>query len=156
MKIRLYTFCSIWQLPVNKRKVWQALTEQPFSWQNWWPELNDVHDMKLAKGLSGTTFSCTWRAPMGYRLKSDVTIGEVIDYKKVTLHSDGDVRGTVTCQLTEVSGQTKIKIDWRVTTTKAWMNYLTPLLKPLFTYNHHVVMRSGERGFRNYLRTEST
>lgn len=155
MTARLYTFCSIWKLPASKQEVWHALTEQPFNWQDWWPELNDVHDMKLAKGLTGTTFSCTWQAPMGYRLKSDVTIGTIVNDEKVILHSEGDVRGSVTCQLSEVAGQTNIRIDWQVMTTKAWMNYLAPLLKPLFVYNHHVVMRSGERGLRNYLLTKS-
>jgi hypothetical protein len=152
MKTQLYTFCSIWELPASKRAVWQTLTTQPFSWQDWWPELSDVHDMNLANGLSGTTFSCTWQAPVGYRLKSVVTLGKVIDLKQVTLHSDGDIEGTVVCRLKEkTAGQTNVKIDWQVMTTKAWMNYLAPLLKPLFIYNHHAVMRSGERGLRNYL-----
>lgn len=89
---------------------------------------------------------------MGYRLNSDVTVGKIITMKQVTLHSDGDVRGEVTCWLDETKGQTRVEIDWQVETTKSWMNYLAPLLKPLFIYNHHAVMRSGERGLQQYLR----
>jgi hypothetical protein len=154
LKTRLYTFHSNWELPTSKRDVWQALSAEPFSWQDWWPELNDVHDMKRVDGLRGTTFSCSWRAPMGYRLKSDVTIGKVVDLKQVTLHTDGDIRGSVICWLSETDGHTNIKIDWQVTTTKTWMKYLAPLLNPLFIYNHHAVMRSGERGLRNYLQSQ--
>jgi hypothetical protein len=32
------------------------------------------------------------------------------------------------------------------------MNYLAPLLRPVFAYNHHAVMRSGERGLQRHLR----
>jgi hypothetical protein len=148
----LYTFHSTWNLAAPQSKVWQTLTTTPFDWDKWWPELKDVRNMRLVKGLSGTTFSCTWQSPTGYRLKSDITIGEIVDKRQVTLQAEGDLRGTVTCQLSEPSaGHTRIEIDWRVQTTKRWMNYLTPLLKPVFIYNHHAVMRSGEQGLQNYL-----
>lgn len=109
--------------------------------------------MKVVNGLSGSSFSCTWRAPLGYRLKSDVVIDKINEPEQVMLQSDGDLRGTVTCQLLESNDQTHIEIDWHVETTKAWMNYLTPLLRPIFVYSHHAVMRGGERGLRAYLKT---
>ncbi len=138
-----------------RQKVWQTLTGIPFSWQEWWPQLSNVHNMRLVDGLTGSTFSCTWRSPTGYRLNSDIVIGTIEADRQITLHSDGDLRGTVTCQLGEKAGRTTIEIDWRVQTTKAWMNYLTPLLRPVFIYNHHAVMRSGERGLRYYLHTKA-
>jgi uncharacterized protein YndB with AHSA1/START domain len=160
MKSRLYSFHSSWDIAAPRQKVWQALTALPFSWQDWWPELRDVHNMRVADGLIGTTFSCSWRAPAGYSLKSDITIAKVVSPKQVTLRSDGDLHGTVICHLHEVggatSGSTHIEIVWRVRTTKAWMNWLAPLLKPLFIYSHHAVMRSGERGLRKHLQRNHT
>ncbi len=112
--------------------------------------------MKLVEGLAGTTFSCRWRSPSGYYLNSDVTIGKLVALQQVTLHSAGDLQGTVTCHISEVSGVTCIAIDWQVETTKPWMNYLALLLKPFFIYNHHAVMRSGERGLQRYLSKKPT
>jgi hypothetical protein len=154
VKAASYKFHSTWQLPATRSEVWQTLTAEPFSWQDWWPELSKVRNMKIAKGLSGSSFSCSWRAPLGYRLGSDIKIGKIVKPDSVTLHSDGDLRGTVTCQLIEKDSQTRIEIEWRVETAKAWMNYLTPLLRPIFVYSHHAVMRSGERGLRDYLNAE--
>ena len=110
--------------------------------------------MKVVDGLSGSSFSCSWRAPLGYRLKSDIVIGKIAELEQVTLRSDGDLRGTVACQLLESNGQTHIEIAWKVETTKAWMNYLTPVLRPIFVYSHHAVMRSGERGLRAHLKAK--
>jgi hypothetical protein len=110
--------------------------------------------MKLVDGLTGTTFSCTWRSPIGYRLRSDITIGEIIGSRQITLHSKGDLQGTVVSRLHESAGQTRIAIDWQVQTTKPWMNFLTPVLRPFFVHSHHAVMRSGERGLRDYLHTK--
>jgi hypothetical protein len=155
MKQPRYSFQSQWNIGAPRAQVWRALSAKPFSWQDWWPELGDVHDMKLTKHLSGTTFSCRWRSPSGYHLRSDVSIGEVLPQRQVTLHSAGDLRGTVTCRLGETAGSTRIDIDWQVETTKAWMRYLALLLRPLFIYNHHAVMRSGERGLQQYVQSKN-
>jgi hypothetical protein len=149
-----YTFRSVWNLEASKQEVWKALTAQPFSWDAWWPQLRDVHDVKYAKDLNGARFSCIWRSPAGYRLKSDVLIGEAIPAKQVTLHTDGDLRGRVHCHLSEDNGRTRINIKWEVETTRAWMNHLTFALRPIFVWNHHAVMRSGERGLQHHLQTK--
>ncbi|HEY5442822.1 MAG TPA: hypothetical protein VIJ68_04750 [Candidatus Saccharimonadales bacterium] len=151
MKNTSYVFHSTWKLAAPKAAVWQALAAQPFSWDAWWPQLSDVRDMRYIKGLSGTSFSCTWWAPTGYRLKSDVAIGKVVSDQEVILHADGDLRGSVSCRLSESNGQTKIDIDWRVETTKPWMNRLAFALRPIFVWSHHAVMRSGERGLHRHL-----
>ena len=40
---------------------------------------------------------------------------------------------------------------WEVDTAKRWMNALAPLLRPLFVWNHHAIMRAGEAGLRRHL-----
>ena len=36
--------------------------------------------------------------------------------------------------------------EWRVHTTKPWMNLLAPVAKPIFAWNHDWVMRNGGTG----------
>ena len=36
--------------------------------------------------------------------------------------------------------------DWRVRTTKWWMNVLGPLARPAFSWTHDIVMRQGGKG----------
>ena len=41
--------------------------------------------------------------------------------------------------------------EWNVRTTKAWMNVIGPVARPLFAYNHDVVMRWGGEGLAQRL-----
>ena len=36
-----------------------------------------------------------------------------------------------------------VTFDWEVRTTRAWMNALAPLARPLFTESHDRLMRRG-------------
>ncbi len=148
---RRYCFQSVWNLEAPRSKVWQVLTATPFSWEDWWPQLKDVHNMQVTPGLQGTCFSCAWQAPIGYRLRTDVIISQVDQLETVNLDTTGDLIGTVICRLSELDDHTRIDIDWQVDTTQPWMNHLTPLLRPFFIWSHHAVMRSGERGLQRYL-----
>jgi hypothetical protein len=149
---RCYSFQSAWDIDAPRIEVWQALAATPFSWQDWWPELKDVRDTRITADLKGTSFSCSWQAPIGYRLRTDIILSDIEYLKTVTLQTDGDLIGTVTCHIKETAGRTHVDIDWQVDTTKAWMNRLAPLLKFFFIASHHAVMRSGERGLRRHLR----
>ncbi len=151
---RRYSFQSVWDLKAPRSEVWQTLTATPFSWEDWWPQLKDVHNMHITKDLQGTSFSCAWQAPIGYRLRTKVIISQVDDLEMVMLETTGDLIGTVTCRLIEDNSCTHIDIDWQVDTGRTWMNLLAPLLKPFFIWSHHAVMRSGERGLQRYLKSQ--
>ena len=45
--------------------------------------------------------------------------------------------------------------DWNVATTKAWMNLLAPVARPVFKWNHDVVMGWGAEGISKKLGVES-
>ena len=52
-----------------------------------------------------------------------------------------DVKGI--WQLAEDGPFTIAKYDWLVNTTKTWTNLLAPVAKPLFEWNHKVIMTWG-------------
>lgn len=113
--------------------------------------MQNVHNLKMTKSLVGSTFSCTWRSPVGYKLKTNIKIDDVKHQKFVSLISTGDLDGSVTCTLAGDSDKTTIEIDWQVDTRRKWMNTLRPILKPIFIASHHKVMDSGLHGFNKYL-----
>jgi len=41
--------------------------------------------------------------------------------------------------------------DWRVRTTKRWMNLASPIARPIFKWNHDRVMRWGGEGLARHL-----
>ena len=63
----------------------------------------------------------------------------------------GELTGTGHWRLYEHAGVTAVTYEWKVRTTKAWMNALAPIAKPIFEYNHNVVMRWGGEGLARRL-----
>ena len=49
---------------------------------------------------------------------------------------------------------TAVLYEWHVETSKRWMNLLAPLARPVFAYNHDVVMRWGGEGLARRLGAE--
>jgi hypothetical protein len=47
--------------------------------------------------------------------------------------------------------KTRVQYDWTVKTTKQWMNLLAPLARPIFRWNHNVIMGWGESGLSKRL-----
>jgi hypothetical protein len=69
-------------------------------------------------------------------------------------HASGELEGTGTWRLFEQEGVTAVVYDWRVRSTKRWMNMLAPVARPVFEYNHDVVMRWGGEGLARRLGVE--
>lgn len=63
----------------------------------------------------------------------------------------GELTGTGHWRLFEQGGVTAVTYEWNVHTTKAWMNVLAPVARPLFAYNHNVVMGWGGEGMARRL-----
>ena len=65
--------------------------------------------------------------------------------------AEGELTGRGHWRLYEHAGVTAVTYDWNVRTTKSWMNLIAPLAKPIFEYNHNVVMRWGGEGLAGRL-----
>jgi hypothetical protein len=72
--------------------------------------------------------------------------------KVIEARAYGELEGHGLWQF-ESLGQNKtgVQYDWRVKTTKAWMNLLAPVARPFFQWNHDVIMGWGENGLRERL-----
>ena len=67
----------------------------------------------------------------------------------------GELEGQGVWRLYEDLGVTAVVYDWQVSTTKRWMNLLSPVARPVFEYNHDVVMRWGGEGLARRLGAQS-
>jgi hypothetical protein len=66
----------------------------------------------------------------------------------------GELAGTGSWRLYEDDGSTAVLFEWRVQTTRRWMNLLAPFARPLFRWNHDRLMRAGGRGLARRLGAE--
>jgi hypothetical protein len=63
----------------------------------------------------------------------------------------GELDGVGRWTLSEGEDGTLVRYDWTVDVTKPWQRALAPLLRPVFAWNHGVVMGWGEEGIRKRL-----
>ena len=66
----------------------------------------------------------------------------------------GELEGEGEWFFEEKNGITQVQYHWSVFTNKAWMNYLSFLLKPVFKYNHDIVMSWGAKGLAKKLQAK--
>ncbi len=108
-----------------------------------------------AEGVGGVR-RYTFRRLLPYDLVFDMRTVRVEVHQLLEGAATGELAGTGRWILTEADpGVTDIQYVWEVQTTKPWMNLLARLLRPVFAWNHDVIMRWGEEGLRAYLNRQS-
>jgi hypothetical protein len=63
----------------------------------------------------------------------------------------GELEGTGLYEVFPVEGGSAVRHTWVVSTTRRWMNALTPIARPAFSWNHHVLMRDFATGLADRL-----
>jgi hypothetical protein len=68
---------------------------------------------------------------------------------------DGDLRGRGTWTLSDRDGKTHVRWDWIVFADKAMVRILTPVLRPLFRWNHDWAVQRAIEGLEPYAQTQA-
>jgi hypothetical protein len=58
----------------------------------------------------------------------------------------GELEGTGLWTLSENDNVTTVLYDWKVVTTRWWMNAIAPIARPIFIWNHNQLMKQGGVG----------
>ncbi len=141
-----YEFTTIWQFDAPVAAVWTAITEVE-RWPQWWRGVEGVTRLAGGNGLGvGAVYRYTWKSKLPYRLIFDMETTQVEQYKRIEGRAQGELQGTGCWTFSEANGKTTVRYDWKVDTTKAWMNLMAPLARPFFAWNHDVIMEWGREG----------
>lgn len=151
IKNHIYHFTSDWNINATPALAELAIHNVP-EWKLWWRDLVYVNIVRETPSYIGSEFEAAWRSAVGYTLHMSIVITSFEAGKSIGFDATGDLQGSGTWQFTSAQhGTTAMHITWNVATTKPWMNTLAPLLKPLFTLNHHILMRRAETSLNKYL-----
>jgi len=146
-----YKFTSNWTLDHPIEPVWD-LIHSIEDWPAWWPGVNSV--VEIEKGNSngvGAQHRSTWKSRLPYRLEFESEVVRIEHHKSIEVRALGELEGRGLWAF-ELDGRvTHVRYDWEVHTRKAWMNLLAPLARPLFRWNHDVLMAWGEAGLKRRL-----
>ncbi|NEE01784.1 hypothetical protein [Phytoactinopolyspora halotolerans] len=151
MRSRAFRLRTRWLIDDERQRCWEFLTAPGQRWRDWWPRLQEIH-VDRADDLVGSEARCVWRSPIGYRVRTDLKLVDVVAEKRVELSVRGDVTGGAVVEFAAgSSGGTLIDVALELTPAARWMRLTTPVLRPLFMFGHRVVMRGGERGMNAVL-----
>lgn len=149
-----YDFRTTWRLSAPRERVFEEIHASD-RWPEWWRGLERV--VKLEDGDAegrGSLGRYTWRSLVRYRVEFEMRITEVDRPARMAGEAVGELTGSGRWRLFEDGGGTRVVFEWRVRTTRRWMNALAPVARPLFQWNHDWIMRQGGRGLARRLGAE--
>ncbi|MBI4278661.1 MAG: SRPBCC family protein [Armatimonadetes bacterium] len=151
-----YRFVTTWRVRAAIEAVWDAIYHSE-RWPTWWKGVEQVTELQPGdKDGVGSVRRYVWKSTLPYRLVFDMRVTRV--ERPVVLDGEafGELEGTGKWRLSHSDGVTTVEYVWDVRTTRAWMNFLAPIARPIFAWNHDVVMRWGGEGLARLLGAELT
>jgi uncharacterized protein YndB with AHSA1/START domain len=144
--MREYEFLTTWCLDAPIERVFDVLRDSR-GYPRWWKGVKSV--VALADGDPegvGEASRFTWRSVLPYELSFDSRVTRVERPHLIEGTATGELEGTGVWRLQEDRGVTVVTYDWRVDTIVPWMNFVAPVARPIFRWNHDWVMARGGEG----------
>jgi len=149
-----YHFLTTWLVAAPIERVWDVIYAIE-RWPEWWRGVQSVTELMHGDGDGeGTVYRHVWRSRIPYAVRFDSTVEEVRQPHLILARAEGELAGTGTFRLYESPLGTAVTYDWRVHTTRRWMNAVAPVARPVFAWNHHAVMNQGGVGLARVLGVE--
>ena len=146
-----YEFLTTWLLEANRERVWDAIYESE-RWPEWWRGVLEAEKLEEGDATGvGQYGRYVWKAKLPYRVEFFIRTTRVERPRLLEGDADGELAGVGRWRLFEQNGVTAVVYEWKVHTTRPWMNLLAPLARPAFQSNHDYVMRNGGEGIAELL-----
>jgi uncharacterized protein YndB with AHSA1/START domain len=147
-----YSFLTTWLLESPREPVFEAIYDQA-RWPQWWHGVEEAEELKPGHNDNGvgTVARMVWKSLLPYRVGFEVTTTRVERPHLLEGDAVGELTGVGRWRLYEQQGITAVLYEWNVHTTRAWMNLLAPLARPVFEWNHDWVMARGGEGIAELL-----
>jgi uncharacterized protein YndB with AHSA1/START domain len=138
-----FTFITRWFFRAPIERVFAEI-EAVDQWPSWWRGVLAVEVLEPgARGKLGTRTRNTWRSALPYTLTFEAELVRYEPPHVVEVEARGELVGRGRWELSTERDGTRVVYHWQVATTRAWMNLLAPIARPLFEWNHDVVMGWG-------------
>lgn len=152
MSLNDYVFRSVWSVHAPAGTVFMVLADLG-SYPAWWPEVRGIRrggrDSAELACRSVLPYTLVFRAS---REREDALAGVL------RARLTGDLDGYCCWRIRSADradGLTRMTWEQRVTLRNGSLRMVAPFVRPLLRFNHELMMRSGERGLREYLAGDS-
>jgi uncharacterized protein YndB with AHSA1/START domain len=152
-----YRFLTTWVLDADRERIWDAIHASE-RWPGWWRGVERMVELEPGDESGvGQLARYTWRSKLPYELEFEMRTTRVERPHLIEGEASGELAGTGRWRLFEQGAAggdgptTAVVYEWNVRTTRAWMNLLAPIARPIFAWNHDYVMRNGGEGLARLL-----
>ena len=151
MAVTRFDLVSEWRFDTPIERIWAELIK-PEEWPQWWRAVKRVE--MLAPGDPsgiGAVRRFTWGTALPYTLSFDMTATRIEPMTLIEGEARGELDGTGRWTLRPEGAGTYVRYDWMVDVTKPWQVALAPVLRPIFAWNHNVVLGWGYEDLKTRL-----
>ncbi len=145
-----YVFVDEWDVAAPAEAVFDALADAR-TYPEWW---KPVYETVEADGppAVGHVSRQHFKGRLPYHLDTTSKVVRLEPPHIVAGDVEGDLRGSGIWTVTPGEGTTHVRFDWTVYADKPLLKALTPLLRPLFRWNHNWAIERAKEGLEPYAR----
>ncbi len=146
-----YTFVTHWKFNAPLENVWNEIRDMD-SWPDWWKFVKSVEIIRQGDMKDiGTMRRIVWTTALPYQLSFESELISLEPYHRIEGRAYGELTGIGIWSFESIDKTTSVRYDWIVSTSKKWMNFIAPIARPLFRWNHDKVMSAGYTGLKTRL-----
>ena len=145
-----YVFVDEWDAAAPIEAVFDTLADGR-TYPEWW---RPVYIAVEADGPAavGQVSRQHFKGRLPYHLHTTSRIVELDPPTRLAADVAGDLRGRGVWTLTPNGSGTHVRFDWRVAADRPLLRVLTPVLRPLFRWNHNWAIARARDGLASYAR----
>ena len=148
-----YVFIDEWDVDAPQEEVFTALADAS-TYPDWWkPVYLEVETDGPPE--KGRTSDQHFKGRLPYTLR---TRSEIVRYEppsEFAVEVVGDLTGKGVWTLAPHDGGVHVRFDWRVIADRPLLRYLTPVLRPVFRWNHNWSIKRAIEGLEPYARSRA-
>jgi uncharacterized protein YndB with AHSA1/START domain len=152
MAANSYTFLDQWFIPHPIERVWEAIVHAE-AYPTWWGEvyrrITPLNERQADQvGARAEVLAHGW---LPYQLHFVSEITRVEPPYRLGLSTQGDLTGVCLWTLQSTVKGTAVSFAWNAQADKPLLRFFSPVLKPLFAWNHRWCMVKGEAALKRLL-----
>jgi hypothetical protein len=143
-----YHFLTEWRVPVPRESIYEILKEGK-DYPRWWPEvyLDASYHPSGREDHVGDRVKFLTKGWLPYRLRWTAEVVRHEHPHTIEIAASGDFNGRGIWRLypddAPAYSGTRVTFDWRIRADKPLLRLLSPILKPIFKWNHGWAMTRG-------------
>lgn len=142
---------TTWQIEAPLAQVYAAVLDS-VHWPEWWQSVCKVEQMSSG-GVDGigSMWRYSWQGRLPYQVVFVVRVKHIENMVTIVGVTQGDLVGLGRWSFYRQGSVSIVHCEWRVRSTRWWMNLVAPLARSIFIRNHARVMAQGGQGLARLL-----